>query len=500
MITLAVASLWCDRYRHLIRVGGVKEVDGAMPDFVSLINAMVAALSERVFATVELSLFGMRTDIQGIVLWLAVPMVLFTVYLGFPQLRALGLALRIVRGHFHDPDAPGEISQFKALATAVSGTVGLGNIAGVAVAVGTGGPGAVFWMWVIGLFAMALKCAEVTLGLKYRTIHPDGTVSGGPFYTLTRGLAGKGLPRTGKFLGFMYAILMLGGCLSLFQINQSYAQIQGVTGIDAGWAYGIVFALMVAAVVLGSIRWIATVTGVLVPLMCLLYISGCLIILTVNASAIPDAFALILHEAFAPASIWGGALGAFVVGMRRAVYSCEAGLGTAVMAHAQAKTKHPASEGLVALLEPFLDTVIICTLSGLTLVVAGVWSQDLEGVAMTSAAFASVSTWFPIVLAVAVFLFGFSTVVANGFYGVQAWQFLVGQGRKRTLAFKIGFCSILPLGAVLDVTTIVDFVDSVYFLMAIPNILGLYLLAPELKAELNGYLAKVKSGEIKPNS
>jgi alanine or glycine:cation symporter, AGCS family len=472
----------------------------SMSDFTSTLEGLATQFGDRVFTKVTLSLFGASAEIEAIVLWLAVPMVFFTLYLGVPQLRAFRLGLRLVRGHFHDPKAPGEISQFQALATAVSGTVGLGNIAGVAIAVGTGGPGAIFWMLVIGFFAMALKSAEVTLGLAYRVINADGSVSGGPFYTLKRGLSAKGLPRTGNALGVFYALLMLGGCLSLFQINQSFAQVKSVTGFASGALYGVLFAVLVALVVLGSIRWIARVTSLLVPFMCLLYISGCLLILGSNASKIPQAIALIFEQAFTMQSIWGGALGAFVVGMRRAVYSCEAGIGTAVMAHAQAKTHHPASEGVVALLEPFLDTVIICTLSGLTLIVAGTWNQGYEGIAMTSAAFATVAPWFPYVLAFAVFLFGFSTVVANGFYGVQAWAFLVGQGKKRALAFKIAFCLILPIGSILDVSAIISFVDGIYFLMAIPNIIGLYLLAPELKRLYNDYLSKVAKGDISPNN
>lgn len=441
------------------------------------------------------SLLGVEVEL--IVLWLAVPMVLFTLYLGVPQVRGFRQALRLVRGHFHDPSAPGTLSQFAALATAVSGTVGLGNIAGVAVGVSIGGPGAVFWMTVIGFFAMALKCAEVTLGLKYRIVHADGSVTGGPFTTLTRGLAAKGLPRSGRFLGMLYALLMLGGCLSLFQINQSFAQISAVTGFDNGAAYGVLFALLVALVVLGSVTWLARVTSILVPVMVLLYLAGCFLVLASNAERIPAAIGLIVTEAFNPASLAGGALAAFVVGMRRAVYSCEAGIGTAVMAHAQAKTREPASEGLVALLEPFLDTVVICTISGLTIVVAGTYA-DHDGIGSVSAAFGTIGPWFPWVLALCVFLFGYSTVIANGFYGVQAWRFLVGHGVWRERLFKLGFCLVLPVGAMLDVSLIVDFVDSVYFLMAVPNIIGLYLLAPELKAEMESYLAKARSGGLAP--
>jgi AGCS family alanine or glycine:cation symporter len=464
------------------------------------ISQAIDWLSAKVFA--KISLFGV--EVEGIVLWLVIPMILFSFYLGLPQIRGFRQGLKVARGHFHEPAAPGEVTQFAALATAVSGTVGLGNIAGVAVAVSTGGPGAVFWMCIIGFFAMCMKCAEVTLGLKFREIRSDGTVSGGPFWTLSRGLASIGLPKTGRLLGLFYAFLMLGGCLSLFQVNQSFLQIGTMAGITendtARWIYGIFFALAVGAVLIGSIKWIARVTSVLVPFMCGLYILGCLAVILTNIDQLPNAVSHIVHGAFSPDGVAGGALGVFVIGMRRAIYSSEAGIGTAVIAHSAAKTREPASEGLVALLEPFLDTIVICTLSGLTLVIAGTWNQPgLQGVQITSAAFASVAGWFPYVLALAVFLFGYSTVIANGYYGVQAWAYLFGPQKWKENLFKILFCCILPLGAVLNVTKIVDFVDSVYFLMAIPNIIGLYLLAPVVRKEISSYFARIKSGEVTPN-
>ncbi len=453
------------------------------------IDSAIAALSSAVFFAIPIG----GVEIQLIVLWLAVAMLFATVWLGVPQLRGFREAWHILRGRYHDPDAPGEVSQFAALATALSGTVGLGNIAGVAVAVSTGGPGAIFWMLVIGLFAMALKCAEVTLGLMYRDILPTGGVRGGPFVTLHNGLASIGRPLLGRSLGKVYAFFLLGGSLSLFQVNQSFVQVSAATGTNNSLSYGIGFALLTALVLLGSIRWIARTTSILVPAMAFIYIGGCLAILFSNFAAIPAAIATIAVEAFNANSLFGGILGAFIVGMRRAVYSSEAGVGTAVIAHAQAKTREPASEGLVALLEPFIDTVVICTLTGLTIVVADTWNPasngGLAGIAITSAAFATIAPWFPSVLALAVFLFAYSTVIANGFYGAEGFQYLFGRGRVQELFWKIGFCCILPLGAILDVSTIVDFVDSVYFLMAIPNIVGVYLLARPLRSEMVRYLA-----------
>jgi len=459
-----------------------------------LLDQAIDALSSAVFFALPVA----GVEIQLIVLWLAVAMVFATVWLGVPQWRGFAEAWHVLRGRYHDPSAPGEVSQFAALATALSGTVGLGNIAGVAVAVSIGGPGAIFWMLIIGVFAMALKCAEVTLGLMYREILPDGRVRGGPFVTLRNGLAAIGWPRLGKVLGHLYAFFLLGGALSLFQVNQSFAQVSAATGIENRLGFGIFFAVAVALVLLGSIRWIARTTSILVPAMAFIYLGGCFIILFANAGAIPGAIITIVTEAFNPASVGGGILGTFVAGMRRAVYSSEAGVGTAVIAHAQAKTREPASEGLVALLEPFIDTVIICTITGLTIVVTGTWDPatngGIEGVAITSAAFATIAPWFPVVLAVAVFLFAYSTVIANGFYGAEGFQHLFGYGVWQSLGWKIGYCLLLPLGAVLELGKIVDFVDSAYFLMAIPNILGVYLLAGPLRAEMSRYLNRARKG------
>jgi alanine or glycine:cation symporter, AGCS family len=457
------------------------------------ISAAIDWFASRVF--VKVSLLGV--EVEAIILWLAVPMVFFTFWLGLPQIRAFGHALRLVRGDYDTGEAKGAVSHFAALATAISGTVGMGNIAGVALGIAVGGPGAAFWMLVIGFFAMALKCAEVTLGLKYRKLLANGDVAGGPFYTLQFGLAAKGLPRTGRVLAIFYAICLLFGCLSLFQVNQSYTQVANMTGFSNGWAYGIIFALLVGIAIIGDIKWIARFTTILSPAKAGIYIVGCLCVLVVNHERIGAGIALIFTEAFNARSVWGGAMAAFVMGMRRATYACEAGVGTAVIAHAAAKTDEPASEGLVAMLETFLCIFIICALSALTVITAGTWTSGQPGIAMTSAAFGTVSPWFQYVLTVAVFLFAYSTVIANGYYGAQSWCYLFGETRFNDLFFKTLFCCVQPLGAVLSVGKVIDFVDAIYFLMAVPNVIGIYLLAPELKKELGGYLARVKSGEIK---
>ena len=467
-----------------------------MSEILNVLSGLIDRLEARVFA--KIPLFGV--DVEGIVLWLAVPMVLFTLYLGFLNIRALPLAVRIVRGHFHDPTAPGSVSQFAALSTALSGTVGLGNIAGTAIGISIGGPGAAFWMFVIAWFAMSLKMAEVTLGLRYRVEHPDGSVSGGPMYTLSRGLKQLGLERTGRFLAVFYAVCALGGAVPLLQVNQSFAQVGAVTGITNGWVYGAFMAVAVGAVIIGSIGWIARVTSRLVPAMCVFYLAGCAAIIFMNIEALPGAIALIVKDAFTMDGVAGGAVGAFVVGMRRTVYSTEAGIGSAVIAHSAAKTREPVSEGLVALLEPFIDTVMICTITAIAIVVAGTYTGAHEGIAITSAAFATVSSWFPYVLAVAVFLFAYSTLISWGYYGVQAWSYLFGHSKTSQTSFRLLYCLLLPFGAVLDMGRVVSLIDSMFFLMAVPNIIGLYLLAPELKRMVDDYIRRVRTGEIKPTA
>ncbi len=459
---------------------------------ITAIETGIDHLSSFVFATISMG----GVEIQLIVLWLAAAMIFMTFWLGFPQIRGFTEAWRILRGRYWDDSAPGEVSQFAALATALSGTIGLGNIAGIGVALTMGGPGAIFWMFIIGIFAMGLKCAEVTLGLMFREEMAGGRVKGGAWVTLERGLASIGWPRLGRGLGLFYAFLMIGGSLSLFQVNQAFPPVAQQFGMDDPIIFGLVFAILVALVLLGSIRWIGRATSILVPAMSFIFMAGCLAIIFSGFDRVPAAISLIVSEAFNSQSLFGGILGAFVTGMRRAIYSCEAGLGTAVAAHAQAKTHDPASEGLVALIEPFLDTVVMCTITGIAFVVAGTWDPatngGLVGVEIATAAFATITPWFPMLLAVAVFLFAYATVVANGYYAAEAFQHLVGHGRKRELAIKIAFCCILPLGVIIEMGAIVDFVDSVYFLMAIPNIIGLYLLAKPLRAEMNRYMQKRK--------
>ncbi|NNC73286.1 MAG: alanine:cation symporter family protein [Sphingomonadaceae bacterium] len=452
------------------------------------LEAALADLNAMVFASVPV--FGV--DVTLIVIWLALPMLIFTFWLGFINIRAFPRAIYDLFNTEQDEGAPGQISQFSALTTALSGTVGLGNIAGVAIAIGIGGPGAAFWMFVIGFFAMTVKCMEVTLGMKYRTLNEDGTVRGGPMYSMKNGLAARGWPKFGIILGGIYAFFAMAGAISLVQVNQSYVQVSEVTGFDNAAAYGIILAFLVALVVLGGVRWLGRVTSLLVPLMALVYLAGVFTIIFLNFGELPAALGIIVGDAFSGEAAAGGMLGAFVVGMQRAVYSSEAGVGSAVIAHAQAKTSEPASEGLVALLEPFIDTVIICSLGAIAIVLAGTYQGDADDIAITSQAFAQISSWFPVLLAVAVFLFAYSTLCSWGFYGLQAWGYLVGEGPIRNMIYKIFYVVTIPVGAVLPIQAVINLVDSAFFLMAIPNVIAIYIFAPEIRREIFGYLDRVR--------
>lgn len=449
-------------------------------------NAFVDALSAAVFFKVPL----LGTQIELIVLYLAVPMLFFTLWLGFPNLRHVGRAIRILRRQPQAGEAKGDVSQWAALSTALSGTIGLGNIAGVAVALTMGGPGAILWMFVIGWFSMTVKMAEVTLGLKYRVFDDRGHAHGGPMYVLKAVGAARGWPRIGMLLGGSYAFFALFGAIPMVQVNQSFAQVKVVTGLANGWAYGVFLAAAVALVTLGGAAWLGEVSKRLTPMKVAVYLGGVIAILILHADRIPAALALIWQGAWSGDAATGGAVGAFVAGMRRAVFASEAGVGSAVMAHSLARARHPLSEGLVALLEPLLGTMIVCALGGLALVVAGTWNSGLEGIAITSAAFAKVSPWFPWLLAIVVFLFAYSTLVAWGFYGLQAWGYLFGNGRRAQWTYKILYVVALPPAAAIDLGRVVGIVDSSFFLMAIPNVIALYLCAGELRRDVRAYVAQ----------
>jgi len=475
--------------------------EDARGGIVGALSNGIFALGDFVFRTVNI--FGF--EVEWIVAFLALPMILLTFYFGFINVTSFRRAWRIVRGDYHDEKAPGEVSQFQALTTALSGTVGLGNIAGVAVAISVGGPGATFWMILIGFCAMSLKFAECTLGVKYRDIHENGTISGGPMYYLERGLKARGWGKFGKALAWTYAILAVPTLLQIAQVNQSFEAISVVTGFDsnsAKWGFGVIVAALTAIVIIGGIKSIGSVTAKLVPAMAGVYITGALVIILGNASAIPDAFITIITSALSLKAGIGGMIGVIIISMQRAVYSTEAGLGSATMAHAAAKTHEPVSEGMVALMEPFIDTVVVSTMTALVIVITGVYADNsgMAGISMTSAAFGSVISWFPWVLAIAAFMFAYSTIISWGYYSSRVWEFVFGGGSKSMTTFKIVFCAALIPGAVFSVDEVYSLMDSMFFLMAVPNIIGIYIMAPELKRDIKSYLARLKSGEIKPTN
>jgi AGCS family alanine or glycine:cation symporter len=457
------------------------------------------------------------TSFPWIVAWLVVAATIFTFYFAFIQFRAFRLSISIVKGDYSDPNDAGEVSHFQALATALSGTVGLGNIAGVAVAVGIGGPGATFWMIMAGLMGMASKFTECTLGVKYRNEYADGTVSGGPMYYLTKGFAERGLPG-GRFLAILFSIFCILGALgggNMFQANQAHQQISGIVGDFPGWITGIIFAIVVFAVIVGGLKSIAKVTEKVVPFMGVMYVGAALVILIFNADKIGWAFGQIFEGAFTGLGVAGGMVGALIQGFKRAAFSNEAGVGSAAIAHSAVRTKEPITEGLVSLLEPFIDTVVICTMTALVIIITGqlvidpatghyvteggriVTATGASGVGLTSAAFESAFSWFPYVLAVAVILFAFSTMISWSYYGLKAWTYLFGEGKAKEITFKVIFCIFVVIGAAANLGPVIDFSDAAIFAMAVVNITGLYCLMPIVKRELNSYLSRMESGEIK---
>ena len=456
-----------------------------------------------IFYTVK---FG-DAEIPFVLIWLLIGASVFTFYFRFVNLRCFGLAIDIARGKYSDPEETGEVSHFQALTAALSGTVGLGNIAGVAVAISLGGPGATFWMIVAGILGMSSKFVECTLGVKYRQIDVTGKTYGGPMYYLSEGFNKRGMAGFGKFIAIFFAIMCIGGSLgggNMFQINQAYQQFVGVTGGEASWwvgkgaIFGTFIALIVGLVIIGGIRSIARVTAKIVPLMCGIYVAAALLIIILNIKEIPDAINAILSGAFSPDAVSGGVIGVMIQGFKRAAFSNEAGIGSASIAHSAVRTNNPASEGIVSLLEPFIDTVVVCTMTALVIIITGTYTQaeDLGGIGVTSAAFESVISWFPSILAVAVILFAFSTMIAWSYYGEQSWMYLFGRSQNSRLSYKILFCSFIIIGAAMTFGNVIDFSDSMIFAMCFPNLIGLYLMLPEVKMELDTYLTKIQEGEI----
>ena len=447
-------------------------------------------------------------ELPLIVVWLIAGALFFTVYLRLINIRGFLHAIRIVIGkEDKGAGAPGEVSHFQALTTAVSGTVGVGNITHVAVAISIGGPGATFWLIVAGFLGMASKFVECTLGVKYRQINADGSVSGGPMFYLDKGLSERGLPRLGKSLAWYYAIFLILACLgagNMFQANQAYVQFVNVTGGESsffatrGWLFGSVLAILTALVIIGGIRSIARVTSRLVPFMALLYVSTAFIVIGANAAALPGAVVTIVTEAFSPGGVTGGMIAVLILGFRRAAFSNEAGIGSAAIAHSAVITKEPVTQGFVAMLEPFIDTVVICTITALVITLtvydpALLNDGTINGVELTSSAFASVIPWFPYVLAVVVMLFAYSTMISWSYYGLEGFIYIFGPKRWAKITFNSIFCLFVIVGCTTQLDAVLDFSDAMIFAIALANILGLYLLVPVVKRELDDYWARKRS-------
>ena len=456
-----------------------------------------------------------------VILLLIVSAAFFTLFFGFPNLRYFKTAINVVRGKYDEIEKDdsgskdGEVSHFQALATAVSGTVGNGNIAGVALAIALGGPGATFWMIICGLIGMSSKFVECTLGVKYRDVGEDGTVYGGPMYYLTKGLKEKGFTILGKVAAVFFAIFCIGGSFgggNAAQSNQAtivLKQLLGLESTSAGAMIGLVLAILVGIIIIGGIKRIASVTEKVVPFMALLYLIACLYILSVNFTLVDDAISLIITEAFNPTAMGvGGFIGVVMVGFRRAAFSNEAGVGSASIAHSAVKTKYAASEGLVALLEPFIDTVVICTMTALVIIIFNfggffeyggdgmgtvfIDGVPLEGAAITTKAFEQYIPFSNVFLTISVVLFAVSTMISWSYYGLQSWKYLFGRGRIADLTYKLIFCLFVIIGSAASMSSIWDFSDAMIFAMVFPNMIGLFFLFPVVKKELKKYLSAIK--------
>jgi len=439
-----------------------------------------------------------------VVLWLVFGACFFTLRMNFINLRAFSHAISVTKGDYDNPNETGEISHFQALSAALSATVGLGNIAGVAIAVGIGGPGAVFWMIVAGFLGMSSKFTECTLGQMYRITDDQGNLSGGPMQYLKTGLAEKGMGGLGKVLAVLFAVMCIGGSFgggNMFQANQSAELIGEIVPLfgDYPWLYGILLAIAVGIVIIGGIKRIGAAASAIVPVMCGVYVLAGLVVLGVNASAVPAAFGTIVTEAFSTTAVAGGAVGVLVQGFKRAAFSNEAGIGSASIAHSAATTEEPVREGIVSLLEPFIDTIIVCTMTGLVVVVTGAYQmEESNGILMTANAFATVIPWFPIVLSIAAVLFAFSTMISWSYYGERCWTSLFGT--RSSLVYKMIFLFFAFLGSVFSLGSVLDFSDLMILGMAFPNILGCLLLSGKVRAALDTYLSKLDAGEFKKNA
>jgi AGCS family alanine or glycine:cation symporter len=473
---------------------------GAIDAFFGTLNGYLASV-------IFYDVFPGDAVMPFIVAWLIVGAVFLTLRFSFVNLRMMGHAFAVLRGKYRTADDRGEVSPFQALTTALSATVGLGNIAGVAIAISIGGPGATFWMIVAGFLGMTTKFTEATLAQRYREVRPDGHIMGGAMEYLSKGFAEFNLPRTGKVLAGMFAVFtVLGsfGAGSAFQVSQSLGAVQEQIPFfhDMPIAYGLIIALAVGVVIIGGLRRIAHTAEAVVPSMILIYLAACLWIIVGNAELVPAALGKIVSEAFAPIAVAGGMVGVLVQGFKRAVFSSEAGLGSAAIVHSTASVKYPIRQGMVALYEPFIDTIVICTMTALVIIITGVYSDPAtlalreasKGAALTSVAFATVSDWFPIILTLSVVLFAYSTMISWSYYGERCWAYLFGE--HTSLVYRLLFLTFIVIASVASAANMVDFTDLLVLAMAFPNLLGLYLLSGKVRAMLSEYEARLKSGEL----
>lgn len=484
----------------------IAQSDGEPVGFLGAIEAGVQSVVD-VLNLVFYFKIGGENGMPFIVLWLVAGAVFFTLRLKFINVRAFKHAIDVVMGKYDSEEDEGDVSHFQALAAALSGTVGIGNIAGVAIAIRLGGPGAAFWMTMAGFLGMSSKFAECTLGQKYRVIKPDGTVGGGPMYYLSRGLSSIGMAPIGKTLAVIFAVFCAIGSLgigNMFQANQAFAAVSNVLPFLNGfsWLFGIVLAAIVGLVIIGGIERIGAVAGVLVPVMAVIYALACFWVMLVNLPAIPGAIGTIISTAFNPEAVAGGAIGAIVIGFQRAAFSNEAGLGSAAIAHSAARTDEPIREGVVALLEPFIDTMFICNLTAIVIVLTGVYADpaaaDLTGAQLSAASFQQVIGWFPYVIAVAGFLFAISTMISWSYYGQQAWAFLFGDSTVNL--YKGIFLACVFVGSVVNLGPILDFSDIMALAMSLPNLLGCFLMSDIIARELSSYMSRLQSGEMVPET
>lgn len=448
------------------------------------------------------------TNMPFIVAWLIAGGLFLTFRFGFINVRMFAHSYKIITGQYKTADDVGEITPFQSLTTALSATVGLGNIAGVAIAVAVGGPGATFWMILAGFFGMTLKFTEVTLAQIYREKRPDGRLMGGAMQYLSKGLAARGKQKMGKILAVVFAFLAIGGSLgagNAFQTSQAMGALADRVPFFASYpiVFGLIIATLVGFVIIGGIKRIASTAEKIVPLMVFVYLLASLWILISNASLVPHAIATIFHEAFAPTAAAGGLIGVLVQGFKRAAFSSEAGIGSAAIVHSTASVKYPVRQGMVALYEPFIDTIVICTMTALVIVTTGVYAPDGEfanlvaskqGAALTAAAYGTVISWFPIILSFSIVLFAFSTMISWSYYGERSWTYLFGE--KYTLVYKLIFVSFTVIASVTSASELLNFSDLLILSMSLPNLIGLYMMHGEVKENLNEYLTKYRSGEL----